>query len=106
MESIHLPDKAHIDSAHLRVVNLDRARSFYQDTLAFTVVEQDHASAALAAAPDEPPILRLTAHPDAIRKPQRSTGLYHVAILLPDRPALGRMLPTSWLPASLGQTRP
>ncbi|MFN8560415.1 MAG: VOC family protein [Anaerolineae bacterium] len=60
--------------------------------LGFTVVEQDSATVTLAASPDEPPIITLTEHPDAQRKPQRSTGLYHVAILMPDRAALGRVL--------------
>ena len=92
MPSFRLPDQTRIDSVALRVINLDRALSFYRDILGFTVVEGDQATAALAAAPDEPPILRLSAHPDAQRKPQRSTGLYHVAILMPDRPALARVL--------------
>ena len=92
MTNPRLPDKTHIDSAYLRVVEIDDALAFYRDTLGFTVVEQDETHAALAPSPDEPPILRLIEHPGAQRKPQRSTGLYHVAILMPDRPALGRML--------------
>lgn len=92
MTTISLPDSAHIDSVHLRVISLDRALAFYRDILGFTVVKQDGATVALAASPDEPPIITLTEHPDAQRKPQRSTGLYHVAILMPDRPALGRVL--------------
>lgn len=90
--TVSLPDTAHIDSVHLRVINLERALAFYRDILGFTVVEQDGAAVALAASPDEPAIIRLTAHPDAQRKPQRSIGLYHVAILMPDRPALARIL--------------
>lgn len=87
-----LPDATHIDSAHFRVISLDRALAFYRDILGFTVVEQDGATVALAAASDEPIIVRLTEHPDAVRKPQRSTGLYHVAILMPNRAALARIL--------------
>jgi len=87
-----LPDATRIGGAHLRVQDLDRALGFYRDTLGFTVAAQDAAHADLAPSPGEAPILRLTANPDYIRKPQRSTGLYHVAILVPDRPALGRIL--------------
>ncbi len=87
-----LPNQTHIDSAHFRVIDLDRALAFYRDILGFTVAEQDAATAALLPSPNEPPILTLTEHPDAQRKPERSTGLYHVAILLPDRAALGRTL--------------
>ncbi len=92
MTGFRLPDNAHIGGAHLRVIDLDRALDFYRDTLGFAVVDQPGGTVALASSPDAAPILRLTAHPGAIRKPQRSTGLYHVAILLPGRPALGKML--------------
>lgn len=92
MAAVRLPDAAHIGSAHFRVIDLPRALGFYRDILGFTVVEQDGNTAALAASASEAPIVRLTAHPGAQRKPQRSTGLYHVAILMPDRPALGRIL--------------
>jgi catechol 2,3-dioxygenase len=87
-----LPDGAHIGGAHLRVIDLNRALGFYRDILGFTMTEQDDTHAALAASPDEAPILRLTQHPGATHKPQRSIGLYHVAILMPDRVALSRIL--------------
>ncbi len=92
MTDFRLPDDAQIGGAHLRVIDLDRALDFYGATLGLTVVDQAGDMVALAASPDAAPILRLTEHRDAIRKPQRSTGLYHVAILLPGRPALGKML--------------
>ena len=87
-----LPDATRIGSAHLRVQNLDRALGFYRDTLDFIVTQEDERKVALSAAAGEAPIFHLTEYPDYIRKPQRSTGLYHVAILMPDRPALGRIL--------------
>jgi catechol 2,3-dioxygenase len=90
--STRLPDATRIESAHLRVQNLERALGFYQGILGFTVGERNSATVALAPAAGETPILYLTETPDAVRKPQRSTGLYHVAILVPDRPALGRIL--------------
>lgn len=92
MAAVRLPDDAHIGGAHFRVIDFHRALGFYRDTLGFTVLEEDGTNAALAASAGEAPIVRLTAHPGAQRKPQRSTGLYHVAILMPDRPALGRIL--------------
>ncbi len=87
-----LPDAAHIGGAHLRVIDLDRALAFYRDLLGFALVEQDGSTAALAPTAADAPILWLSEHPDAIRKPQRSIGLYHVAILLPSRAALGKMI--------------
>jgi catechol 2,3-dioxygenase len=92
MEAVRLPVTTHIGSAHFRVINLERALGFYRDVLRFTVADEDGTTALLAASPDEAPIVQLTAHPDAVRKPQRSTGLYHVAILMPNRPALGSIL--------------
>lgn len=92
MTAVRLPASAHMGSAHFRVIDLQRALGFYRDTLGFTVVAEDGRTAALAASSSAAPIVRLTAFPDAQRKPQRSTGLYHVAILMPDRPALGRIL--------------
>ena len=92
MAAVRLPDSAHIGSAHFRVIDLGRALGFYRDTLGFTVIDQDSTTAALAASASEAPIVRLTVHPGAQLKPQRSTGLYHVAILMPDRPALARIL--------------
>src|SRR4051812_43351655 len=86
----HLPDNAHIGGAHLRVINLDNALTFYRDVLDFTIAERDNHTVALAPSASEAPILRLTEYPDAQRKPQRSTGLYHIAILMPSRPALGQ----------------
>ncbi|MEO8397764.1 MAG: VOC family protein, partial [Chloroflexota bacterium] len=72
----HLPNEAHIGGAHLRVIDMERALSFYRDVLDFTIVDRDQQNVALAASADEAPILRLTEHRDALRKPQRSTGLY------------------------------
>jgi catechol 2,3-dioxygenase len=89
---VRLPDATHIQSATLRVQNLTRALNFYEGILGFTVAANDGMTVALAAAAGETPILYLVERPDAVRKPQRSTGLYHVAILVPDRPALGRIL--------------
>ncbi len=92
MQAVRLPDDTHIGSVHFRVIDLPRALGFYRDILGFTVIDQGESTAVLAASADSAPIVRLTAYPGAVRKPQRSTGLYHVAILMPDRPALGRIL--------------
>lgn len=92
MNDFHLPNDARIGGVALSVIELDRALGFYGDLLGFTITEQDGGTAALAASGDAAPIIRLIEHPDAIRKPRRSTGLYHVAILLPSRAELGKML--------------
>lgn len=90
MNGFRLPDEAHIGGVHLRVKSLDRALAFYRDILGFSVEQVDHSTVALSAG--GAPIIWLTAHTDAIPKPRRSTGLYHVAILMPNRAALGKVL--------------
>lgn len=98
MNAFRLPDEAHIGGVQLRVQNLDRALAFYRDILGFNVEQVNDSTVALSA--DGAPIIRLTAHADAVPKPRRSTGLYHVAILMPNRAALGkvlyRLLTSSW----------
>lgn len=76
-----------IGTVSLRVSNLARALSFYRDLLGFAEIGHG----VLAASPDGPPLLSLTALPGAT-KPGRTTGLYHVAIRVSDAPALGALL--------------
>ena len=76
-----------IGTVHLRVSNLGRAVSFYRDLLGFKVI----APGVLAASLNGPALLILTELPGAT-KPGRTTGLYHVAVRVPDAPALGRLL--------------
>jgi catechol 2,3-dioxygenase len=75
----------------LRVANLDRSLSFYEGVLGFRRIERT-AGAAILGAQDGTPLLELQEVPGASPQPLRSTGLYHVAILLPSRADLGRIL--------------
>jgi catechol 2,3-dioxygenase len=91
MNTFHLPDQTHIGHAHLRVTNLERSLAFYRDLLGLNVISQQEKTAVLSSNGDEPRHLVLTEQANARPKPSRSTGLYHVAIRLPDRVALGRV---------------
>jgi catechol 2,3-dioxygenase len=73
----------------LGVADLERSVAFYRTSLGMRVFNEDEEKALLGAA-DEP-LLLLERRPGARRDP-RQAGLFHVAYLLPDRPALGRML--------------
>src|SRR5438067_7136293 len=75
----------------LRVANLDRSLSFYEGVLGFRHIERT-AGTAILGAQDGVPLLELHEVPGAPPQPRRSTGLYHVAILLPSRADLGRVL--------------
>lgn len=86
-----LPTTTSIQYAHLQVSNLARSLAFYRDLMGFKLVRQDERTAYLSANGQEPARLILTEIPDAIGKPRRSSGLYHIAILLPDRVSLARL---------------
>lgn len=79
-----------IGSAWLAVADLPRALDFYTRVLGLRALTQ-HADQATLGAGDTP-LLHLRAQPGAHRQPPRTTGLYHVAILLPTRADLGRVL--------------
>jgi catechol 2,3-dioxygenase len=92
--SVSLPNDAHIGHVSLTVRDLDRSLLFYRDVLGFRdVAEAKDAtprSARLGAG--QRLLIELHESNTALAKPRRSTGLYHFAILVPSRAALGRSL--------------
>ncbi len=100
--SIRLAADAHIGRVRLRVADLERALAFYRDVLGLRVEREWRASVALAPqvhggnAGPEPgrELIILEERPGIARRPMRprTTGLYHVALLLPSRRELGRAL--------------
>ena len=89
-----LPADAHIGQVSLTVRDLQRSLSFYRDVLGFEESggrEKGAASTVLCLAPPGGRVLiELHERKDAIARPRRSTGLFHFAILVPSRAALGR----------------
>ena len=78
----------------LRVADLDRSIQFYETVLRLRTIDRTESVVHLGAA-SGPALLTLHAMPGIPPSPQRATGLYHFAIVLPSRPDLGRML--TWL---------
>jgi catechol 2,3-dioxygenase len=77
----------------LQVADLSRSLSFYERVLGLRARRVSPGNATLHAADDASPLIELTERPGARPVPRRGTlGLYHFAILVPDRPALGRFL--------------
>ncbi len=92
MQPFTLPKETHIGSVHLRVSDLKNALVFYQDLLGFNVLDHSNDKASLSADGNPPAQILLVSHPTAKPKEQHTTGLYHVAIRVPTRLALGRLL--------------
>ena len=82
--SIH--PKTEIGVATLKVADLDRSLKFYTEIIGLHPLTLDAQSATLSAGSRS--IMRIEAVPAAQRQPHGTTGLYHVAILLPDRATL------------------
>jgi catechol 2,3-dioxygenase len=76
-----------IGAVHLNVADLDRQLRFYQEILSLQLHWQDGDSAGLGAG--GPDLLRLSQQSNAKRY-RNVTGLYHFAILFPDRRELAR----------------
>ena len=86
-----LPDDAHIESVSLTVRDLQRSIAFYRDVLGFRVDKSTEVEAALSADRART-LIELHEQRDAIPRPRRCAGLFHFAILVPNRAALGRSL--------------
>lgn len=81
------PD-AHMGLVELSVSDLGRSLAYWQDAVGLHVLSRDSGTAELGA---DTPLVRLFEEPGA-RSAHGFTGLFHVALLVPDRPSLGRFL--------------
>jgi len=88
-----LPAATRLGPVRLQIGDLARSLAFYEQVLGLRVVERDPARAVLAAHGDDAPVVELDERPGArAMSPRGRLGLYHFAILLPDRPSLGRFV--------------
>ena len=86
-----LPPTTKLGPVHLTVSDMARSLSFYQDVLGFRLLEQSTDWISLTA-DGVSPILLLTELPGARAGLSRHTGLYHFAVLYPERVDLARAL--------------
>jgi catechol 2,3-dioxygenase len=85
-----LPDGTHIGAVHLQVGDLERSLAYYTDVLGLRLLDAGSDNARLgSASAHELVVLHLKR---GIRRAPRGGryGLYHFAVLLPDRGSLGR----------------
>lgn len=89
----HLPNATRLGRIHLQVADLERSLAYYGEVLGFRVLNRTTEQATLAAHGNEIPLIALHEHRGAAPVPHRGRlGLYHYAILLPDRASLGRFI--------------
>jgi catechol 2,3-dioxygenase len=81
-----------LSAIHLRVSNLDQSLAFYARDLGFVIAARNDGQAELSTSDDAAPVLTLTEQPTAQPPPREAAGLFHAAVLLPNRAALGRWL--------------
>jgi catechol 2,3-dioxygenase len=89
-----MSDTLRLESIELRVRDLARSVAFYT-ALGFVVESQSDTTARLATDTGAVPLLTLTGRPGFPRAPRDAAGLFHAAMLLPSRAALGRWLQTT-----------
>jgi catechol 2,3-dioxygenase len=75
----------------LTVADLDRAERFYEQVIGLKPLGRDGDVVRLGAA-DDTPLVELHGDPDAPPAPDRATGLFHLAVLVPSRPELARAI--------------
>ena len=88
-----LPEAARIGRVRLQVADLARSVEYYERVIGLRTIDRSDVRAILGAHGDDAPLLELHERAGARAVPRRGRlGLYHFAILLPDREALGRFV--------------
>ncbi|MCS0503957.1 VOC family protein [Ancylobacter mangrovi] len=86
-----LPDALRMGAVRLRVSDAARSTAFYSGVLGLTVLGTAPDGVVRLGAGDET-LIELEPVANARPRPRGTTGLFHVAILVPDRPALALVL--------------
>ena len=88
-----LPEQTRLGKVRLQVADLDRSVLFYEGVVGLRAITRTADSATLGPHDDDRAIVELRRYAAARPVPRRGLlGLYHFAILLPDRAALGRFI--------------
>jgi catechol 2,3-dioxygenase len=72
--------------------NLATLMPFYRDTLGLVARQPDPHTLTLHFSPESPAVITFTEDPSAAEPAERVAGLFHIALLVPDRPALAAVL--------------
>ncbi|MQA30659.1 MAG: hypothetical protein GEU82_12625 [Luteitalea sp.] len=88
--SFRLPDATHVGGVRLQVGNLRRSVEYYEQVLGLRVYTATEDTATLGPLGGERPLVALRARRGVAPASRGAFGLYHFAILLAERAALGR----------------
>ena len=94
MSTYKIPAAARIGHVHLKVTDLGKALSFYQELLGFEITQRYGSDAVFISAGGYHHHIGLNTwySKDAGPAPQRAAGLFHTAILYPERKDLAQIL--------------
>ena len=85
-----LPEQTHVGAVHLQISDLARSIEYYQGVLGMDLLERSAGRASLGVR-GTTPLVYLVEKAGVASVPRRGRfGLYHFALLVPDRVALGR----------------
>ena len=85
-----LPEATHIGGVHLLVSDLPRSLAYYEQVLGLRPLVVEAERATFGSHGDERPLVTLHTGRGVTSARRGALGLYHFAIVLPDRAALGR----------------
>ncbi|KRG12160.1 glyoxalase [Virgibacillus soli] len=89
--SFHRKPKTFVGHVNIKVENLERSLQYYQEIIGFTILERTSSTAKLTT-DGKTSILSLEQPENVIPKQGRTTGLYHFALLLPEKRDLANIV--------------
>lgn len=89
-----IPPETHVGPVRLTVADLDREREFYERAIGLRVLDDqgDNDGSTLRLGADGTVVVELVGDPDAPPRRRGTTGLFHLAILVPSRADLAGAL--------------
>jgi len=88
-----LPESTRVGRVRLQVADLARSLSYYQEVIGLRVLHRQRNGAVLGPHHEHTAIVEIVEHPGSRRVPPHGRyGLYHFAILVPERADLGRFV--------------
>ena len=84
---VRIDPQTRLGAVRLTVRDLDAMAAFYERSIGLVVLTREHDAVRLGA-PGGPALVELLHRPAAAPRPSGTTGLFHLALLVPDRAAL------------------